>query len=107
MKKRKCETLLRMQCTGFGGMLMTLYKKPLYNACHSCQHALYRTPGTWGGICTTHVESYEAQRCKMSLTVHLLHSHIDCFPENLKACSAEQGERFYQDVHDIERRYQG
>ncbi|GBM84783.1 hypothetical protein AVEN_121909-1 [Araneus ventricosus] len=51
--------------------------------------------------------AYEAQGCKMSLKVHFLHSHIDCFPENLGAYSEEQGERFHQDVRDIERRYQG
>ncbi|GBM88849.1 hypothetical protein AVEN_178442-1 [Araneus ventricosus] len=51
--------------------------------------------------------AYEAHGCKMSLKVHFLHSHIDRFPENLGAYSEEQGERFYQDVHDIERRYQG
>ncbi|GBM12128.1 hypothetical protein AVEN_39468-1 [Araneus ventricosus] len=51
--------------------------------------------------------AYEAQSCKMSLKVHFLHSHIDCIPENLGAYNEEQGERFYQDVRDIERRYQG
>ncbi|GBL75996.1 hypothetical protein AVEN_234311-1 [Araneus ventricosus] len=50
---------------------------------------------------------YEAQGCKMSLKVHFLHSHIDCFPEHLGAYSEEQGERFHQDVRDIERQYQG
>ncbi|GBL96573.1 hypothetical protein AVEN_207759-1 [Araneus ventricosus] len=43
----------------------------------------------------------------MSLKVHFLHSHIDCFPQNLEAYSEEQGERFHQDVRDIKRRYQG
>ncbi|GBN40971.1 hypothetical protein AVEN_249501-1 [Araneus ventricosus] len=51
--------------------------------------------------------AYEAQGCKMSLKVHFLHSHIDNFPESLGAYSEEQGERFHQDVCDIERRYQG
>ncbi|GBL85452.1 hypothetical protein AVEN_34633-1 [Araneus ventricosus] len=51
--------------------------------------------------------TYEAQRCKMSLKVHFLHFHNDCFPESLGAYSEEQGERFHQDVRDIERRYQG
>ncbi|GBM35498.1 hypothetical protein AVEN_257196-1 [Araneus ventricosus] len=49
--------------------------------------------------------AYEAQGC--ILKVHFLHSHIDCFPENLGDYSEEQGERFHQDVRDIERRYQG
>lgn len=51
--------------------------------------------------------AYKAQGCKMSLKVHFLNSHIDYFPENLGAYSEEQGERFHQDVRDIERRYQG
>ncbi|GBM74771.1 hypothetical protein AVEN_249389-1 [Araneus ventricosus] len=42
----------------------------------------------------------------MSLKVHFLHSHIDCFPENLGAYNEEQGERFHEDTRDIERRYQ-
>ncbi|GBO09955.1 hypothetical protein AVEN_92068-1 [Araneus ventricosus] len=50
--------------------------------------------------------AYEAQGCEMSLKVHFIHSHIDCFPENLGAYSEEQGERFPY-VRDIERRYQG
>ncbi|GBN14150.1 hypothetical protein AVEN_229805-1 [Araneus ventricosus] len=37
------------------------------------------------------------------LKIHFLHSHIDCFPEDLGAYSEEQGERFHQDVRDIER----
>lgn len=45
--------------------------------------------------------------CSMSLKVHFLHSHIDYFPENLGAVSEEQGERFHQDIKEMERRYQG
>ena len=43
----------------------------------------------------------------MNLKVLFLHSHIDNFPENLGSYSAEQGERFHQDVRDMERWYQG
>ncbi|GBM64140.1 hypothetical protein AVEN_227287-1 [Araneus ventricosus] len=50
--------------------------------------------------------AYYAQGCKMSLKVHFLHSHIDCFPENFGTYREELGERFHQDVRDIERRYQ-
>ncbi|GBN58024.1 hypothetical protein AVEN_70902-1 [Araneus ventricosus] len=50
--------------------------------------------------------AYEAKGCKMSLTVHFLHSHIECFPENLSAYSENQVQRFHQDVRVIERRYQ-
>ncbi|GBN19641.1 hypothetical protein AVEN_6794-1 [Araneus ventricosus] len=51
--------------------------------------------------------AYEVQGCKMSLKVNFLHSHIDCFPENLEAFSEEEGEIFHKDAPDIERRYQG
>jgi hypothetical protein len=45
--------------------------------------------------------------CKMSVKVHYLHSHLDCFPENLGALSEEQGERFHQDIKTMETRCQG
>lgn len=45
--------------------------------------------------------------CNMSIKVHYLHSHLDCFPENLGDFSEEQGERFHQDIRTIEERYQG
>jgi hypothetical protein len=44
---------------------------------------------------------------KMSLKLYFLASHIDYFPPNLGAVSEEQGERFHQDLKDVERRYQG
>jgi len=43
----------------------------------------------------------------MSLKIHFLHSHLDFFLENLDAVSDEQGERFHQDIHLMEKRYQG
>lgn len=45
--------------------------------------------------------------CRQSLKIHLLHSHLDFFPENLGDFSDEQGERFHQDMAAMERRYQG
>jgi len=41
------------------------------------------------------------------MKLHYFHSHIDFFPENLGDVSEEQGERFHQDIQEIERRYQG
>ncbi|GFU74235.1 HTH_Tnp_Tc3_2 domain-containing protein [Trichonephila clavipes] len=43
----------------------------------------------------------------MSVKVHFLHLHLDYFPENFGAVSEEQGERFHQDIKEMERRYQG
>ena len=51
--------------------------------------------------------SYKAMGCNMSLKIHFLHSHLDVFPENLGAVSDENGERFHQDILDMEKRYQG
>ena len=53
------------------------------------------------------VNSYNNQGCLMNLKLHLLYSHIDEFPENLGDYSEELGERFHQDIKEMERRYQG
>jgi hypothetical protein len=53
--------------------------------------------------------SYKAMGCNMSLKVHFLFSHLllDFFPENLGADSDEHGERFHQEISNMEKRYQG
>jgi hypothetical protein len=51
--------------------------------------------------------AYKPMGCNMSLKVHFLGSHLDLFPENLGAVSDEHGERFHQDIYNIEKRYQG
>ena len=43
----------------------------------------------------------------MGIKLHFLHSHPSRFPENLVDVSDEQGERFHQDITDMEVRYQG
>ena len=43
----------------------------------------------------------------MFLKIHLLHSHLDFFPANLCAVSDEHGERFHQDIKEMEKRYDG
>jgi hypothetical protein len=53
------------------------------------------------------LEKFIALGCAMSLKVHFLNAHLDCFPENLGAVSEEQGERFHQDLKEMETRYQG
>lgn len=45
--------------------------------------------------------------CNMSVKMHYLFSHMDRFPENLGSMSDEQGERFHQDMKEMETRYQG
>ena len=45
--------------------------------------------------------------CNMSIKMHYLFSHMDRFPENLGLKSDELGERFHQDLKEMETRYQG
>ena len=44
---------------------------------------------------------------KMSVKMQYLFSHKDRFPENLGSMGDEQGERFHQDLKEMETRYQG
>ena len=53
------------------------------------------------------LHSYEVLGCKMSLEVHFLASHLHFFHENLGDVSDEHGDRFYQDIAVIEKRYKG
>jgi hypothetical protein len=51
--------------------------------------------------------AYKAMGYNMSLKVHFLDSHVYFFPENLGAVSDEHGERFHQDISNMEKRNQG
>lgn len=51
--------------------------------------------------------SFQELGCRMSVKMHFLHSHLDYFPENLGSYSEEHGERFHQDISEMESRYQG
>jgi hypothetical protein len=50
---------------------------------------------------------YQKLGCNMSLKIHLLHSHLDFFPDNCGMVSDEHGERFHQEIATMEKRYQG
>ena len=45
--------------------------------------------------------------CNMSIKMHYLYSHMDRFPKNLGSLSDKQGERFHQDLREMESCYQG
>lgn len=51
------------------------------------------------------LNAYKAMGCRMTLKLHFLYSHLDFFPPNLGDVSDEQGERFHQDIADMESRY--
>jgi len=52
------------------------------------------------------LDKFKLLSCKMSPKPHFLASHLDYFPPNLGSVSEEQGERFHQDLKNVERRYQ-
>lgn len=53
------------------------------------------------------IQSYKTLGCNMSLKLHFLHSHLEFFPDNLGAVSDEHGERFHQQIAQMEKRYSG
>ena len=53
------------------------------------------------------LDSYRTLGCNMSLKIHFLHSHLDFFPSNCGDVSDEHGERFHQEMAEMEKRYQG
>ena len=53
------------------------------------------------------MQTYHVLGCRLSLKLHYLHSHIDFFRPNLGDVSEEHGERFHQDMNNMEKRYQG
>ena len=55
----------------------------------------------------TLLTSLHQLRANMSIKLHFLHSHLACFLENLGNVSEQRGERFHQDISDMEVRYQG
>jgi hypothetical protein len=60
-----------------------------------------------GPDCVTIVANMLEKFKVLSLKIHFFNSHLDFFPENLGAVCEEQGESFYQDIKQMERRYQG
>ena len=50
------------------------------------------------------LQSYKEMGARMSLKMHFLHSHLECFPENNGDVSDEHGERFHLDIKLFEER---
>jgi hypothetical protein len=50
---------------------------------------------------------YHKRGCNMSLKIHMLHSHLDFFPDSCGMVSDEHGESFHQEIATMEKRYQG
>jgi len=59
------------------------------------------------GIVAKLLSTLQDMGANMSIKLHMLYSHLDRFTENLGDLSDEQGERFHQDISEMEVRYQG
>jgi hypothetical protein len=53
------------------------------------------------------ITKHQTLDCRMSLKLHVLHSHLDFFSDNMGDISEEHEERFHQDIVLMEKRYQG
>ncbi|GBL83358.1 hypothetical protein AVEN_110670-1 [Araneus ventricosus] len=53
------------------------------------------------------IKNFKILGCSMSSNVHFLDSHLEYFSENLDTISEKQGERFHQDIKEMDRRYLG
>ena len=58
-------------------------------------------------LVTNILNAFRILGCNISIKMHYLFSHMDRFPENLGSMSDEQGERFHQEMKEMETRYQG
>ena len=52
-------------------------------------------------------KSFRQFRAQMSVKLHFLWSHLDCFQKNCGDLSKEQSEYFHQDICIMEEQYQG
>ena len=53
------------------------------------------------------LRAYKTLGCNIFLKIHFLYSHMNLFSPNLGEDSDEHGERFHQDLLEMERRYKG
>ena len=53
------------------------------------------------------LQNFQEQGCLISIKLYFLHSHLEYFPESLGDYSEGQGERFHQDIKEMEQHYQG
>lgn len=53
------------------------------------------------------INAFKEMNVLMSLKIHMLHNHLDFFPENLGEVSDEHGEQFHQEIKEMERRFKG
>ena len=53
------------------------------------------------------MKNYESLGCNMSLKFHFMDSHLNFFLVKMCDVSDEHGERFHQEISEMESRYKG
>ena len=53
------------------------------------------------------LQKFQEMKLNMSLKMHMMHSHLDFFPENTGTVSDKHVERFHQDIAAIQKRFKG
>ena len=53
------------------------------------------------------LQNFQEMKVNMSLKIHIMHSHVDFFRENMGTVGDEHGERFLQNIATIEKRFKG
>ena len=52
------------------------------------------------------LDAFQKLWCRMSVKMHVLHSHFNYFPDNYEMFCEKQGERFHQEIIVMDKRYQ-
>lgn len=94
------------KCSEFKAKLTPLEENTWNCIANVCQNLLSttRTPNS-ECLVDEMVAAMYAMGCNMSLKIHLIHSHIDAFPQN--EANDEQGEKFHQEISYMEYIYRG
>lgn len=97
-----------MRDEDFSKKLNVVEKRAWASYISLCQHFLGNVRSdNYVEVVNEFLEAYADMGCRMSIKIHFLHAHLDFFPENLGQFSDEQGERFHQEILEIEKRFDG
>ena len=86
---------------------MTLLQVKAWNSLHMViKNFLGNTRAIkYASLIADMIKNFKSIHCRMSLKLHMLHSHLDFFSTNMGAVSDEHGERFHQQIAKLEQRY--
>jgi hypothetical protein len=105
--EKKAWDAFRLVSTNFIGNIRTENYKELVEDKLSLYHKLLSLYHKLLSLYHKLLSLYHKLGCNMSLKIHMLHPHLDFFPDNCGMVSDEHGERFHQEIVTTEKRCQG